>query len=73
MFFVVRLRKTENIGFMSSGIICQLSLQLTTYANVNFIIVVICAEEDTSSFLQRTNLKKPEVIWSVCFQGQILI
>jgi len=48
------LKKTENIGFMNSGIICQQSLQLTTYADENCIIVVIYVEEDTFSSLQRT-------------------
>jgi len=67
------LKKTENIGFMNSGIICQQSLQLTTYADENCIIVVIYVEEDTFSSHQRTNLEKLEVIWSACFQMRILI
>jgi hypothetical protein len=72
-YLFVRLRKTENTAFICSGIICQQSLQLITYVDVNCIIVVIYAEDDTSSSLQRTNLEKLEVIWSACFQTQILI
>jgi hypothetical protein len=58
---------------MNSGIICQQSSQLTTYADENCIIVVVYVEEDTFSSHQRTNLKKLEVIWSACFQMRILI